>query len=209
MSKIYVFGNSHVYVFSRNKPGPEEHTISPDGRYICRSIGPTIAYNFFEHHYPKVIELLESEREFNKERDYVLLVVGEVDCRLHLVNQIKSQAPRPEEDIIRECVDRFFRCHLDLKARGYRVIGWGGHPSTIPEGRWVIGPYDKRLFIGRYFEQYMKRKCEENGILFKTMFDRILLPNGQTNMDLYLDDCHLKPDKTMHMINETFADLLQ
>lgn len=204
MSKIFALGNSHILAFVGAKPGDSNDRR---GRFIARSLGGTIAYNFFEHHYPRLLEILETEKEFDKARDYVLLVVGEVDCRLHLVNQIKLHPERSEKAIISECVERFFRCHQDLKARGYKVIGWGSHPSRVAEHLYVIGPYDKRLHIGRYFERSLKWRCEKEGILFKSIFNKLLLPSGLLREELYYDYCHLNPDKVTGLIEEEFNDL--
>ncbi len=211
MTKIYVFGNSHVRVFSRSKPSIDmgAREVSPDGKFISRVIGPTIAYNFYEHHYPCLLNFLQGESEFNKERDFVLLVVGEVDCRLHLVNQINKQVDRSSEDIVNECVDRFFRCHLDLKSKGYRVIGWGGHPSSVPEGEWTIGPYPNRLWIARQFEKRLKQRCQENDILFKSIFDSILTSEDLPDTSKFLDYCHLDPTTVSEIIEKVFEEELR
>jgi hypothetical protein len=182
---------------------------SPDGRFIARSLGPTIACNFFEDHYPNLLKFLEEEKDFDKSRDYILLVVGEVDCRLHLVEQLIKQPHRPEEEVIHECVDRFFRCHLDLKDKGYRVIGWGNHSSSIDEGPWTIGPYPKRLFIARCFEERLRKNCRENNILFKSIFNSILTPDDLPEPKMYLDICHLNPVEVSNMINKEFEEELK
>lgn len=209
MSKIYVFGNSHSPVFSQTAftGNIGVRGVSPNGKFITRTLGDTIAYNFYEHHYPRLVSFLESETEFDKDKDYVLLVVGEVDCRLHLVNQIRLQSHRSEEEVIEECVDRFFRCHLDLKARGYKVIGWGSHPSTFYEAEHVIGPYHKRLWIACYFAKHLQRRCEENGILFKSIFESILIEGEYPDSSKYLDYCHLNPQCVSQIIEKEFADL--
>jgi len=86
----------------------------------------------YNKHYQYNINFLDSFDLYclDKKNDYVMLIVGEVDCRVHLPKQIQLQS-RPIDEVIIECVDRFFRTYLDLKERGYNVIGWGGHPSTI------------------------------------------------------------------------------
>ncbi len=196
-------------MFSQSPPSAILGTraVSPDGRFISRVLGATIAYNFYEHHYPNLLKFLESESEFNKDKDYVLLVVGEVDCRLHLVNQIEKQKTKSKVEVVVECVDRFFRCHLDLKRQGYKVIGWGSHPSSVREWEWCIGPYPRRLLIARHFENRLRQRCIENGIPFKSIFESILKPDQEPDMTKYTDDCHLDPDKVMDVVNIVFADI--
>ena len=53
-------------------------------------LGPTIAYNFYEHHFPRVLDIINTSN-INKEDDYICLVVGEVDCRWHLPLQAEKQ----------------------------------------------------------------------------------------------------------------------
>ena len=97
--KIHCIGNSHINIFS----GKNEITSeSYNSVFKLKHVGPVIAFNFYENHYPNVLEYLN---DFDKE-DYVMLIVGEVDCRWHLLKQSNLQN-RNINDLVKECVDRF------------------------------------------------------------------------------------------------------
>jgi len=74
---IYTIGNIHANVFTNSEPGCSSVRYKDTFKSI--SIGPTIAYNFYEHHYPIVLNVI---KQLNVQKDdYVILIVGEVDCR--------------------------------------------------------------------------------------------------------------------------------
>ncbi len=199
--KIHVIGNSHVSIFSGSSsilpqyPHKSIYCV-PDTsiEFHVYHIGPTIAYNFYEHHYPKVLDIVFNN-VINKEDEYILLIVGEVDCRWHIPKQASIQN-KNSNTVVDECVERFFRTILDLKSKGYKCICWGGHPSTnsghnddpnCP----VFGDVIERNKITKYFEYKCKEKCEQNDIDFISIVDLLLNNDGTTNMNFFIDYCHL------------------
>lgn len=195
---IHVIGNSHACVFSTEgfKWYPDatpENTV--DGiHYKVYYIGPIIAYNFYEKHYPKVLEIVE--KYVDKETDYVMLMVGEVDCRLHLPKQVDEQK-RSIQDITNECVTRFFRAYDDLAKKGYRCIAWGGHPSTAADHSDdreapIFKDCLHRNEISRCFEKELKTLCAPLNIPCISLIDALIDPvTGLTKMDYFADYCHL------------------
>ena len=110
---IYAIGNSHAHFFTNSHPADTEGRFKNE-YFTSYSLGPTIAYNFYEHHLQKIIELIQSNKINILPSDHILLVVGEVDCRWHLPKQAEEQK-RNVQDIVNECIDRFFKTHLFLK----------------------------------------------------------------------------------------------
>ena len=121
---IYTFGNSHSHVFTNSLPSTFGVGEKNNDFFTSVSLGPTIAYNFYDHHYGNLLKFA-NELEINKTNDYIMLIVGEVDCRVHLPKQIELQ-DKPMVEVIRECADRFFRTYLDLKEKGFKVKRVGG-----------------------------------------------------------------------------------
>jgi hypothetical protein len=60
---------------------------------------------------------------------YVLLCFGEIDCRVHLLH-IAQERKRMIEDVVNECVDRYYSVIKEIKQLGYRPIIWNVIPST-------------------------------------------------------------------------------
>lgn len=206
--KIFCIGNSHVNIFRG-----VDLVFSNDeiDLFTTNHIGPTIAYNFFEHHYPNVLEYLSSAN-INMKEDYIMLIVGEVDCRWHLPKQAEIQN-KNIEFLVEECINRYFRCYLDLINRGYKVIIWGGHPSTTSghnddENSPVYGDCQHRNAITLYWNNYFKKICEENNIPFLSIIKYLIDDNNLTKMEYFMDYCHLKSSMVMPFVYKELKNII-
>jgi hypothetical protein len=197
--KIFCIGNSHVNIFRGVDSvfGNDEIEM-----FTTIHIGPTIAYNFYEHHYPTVLNHLSSTN-INIKDDYVMLIVGEVDCRWHLPKQAEVQN-KNVEILVEECIDRYFKCYLDLINRGYKVIVWGGHPSTTGShnndmNSPVYGNCEYRNKISLYWEKYLQKLSQMHNIPFISIQKYLLDNDNLTKMEYFLknDYCHLKSSMVM------------
>jgi hypothetical protein len=183
--KIFCVGNSHVNIFKGIDEvfGNDELDL-----FTTIYIGPTIAYNFYEHHYPQVLEQLAYSK-INKDEDYVMLIVGEVDCRWHLPKQAEIQKANVKV-LVEECIDRYFRCYLDLIDKGYKVIIWGGHPSTTSGhcedlSQPVYGKCQYRNKNTRFWNDYMEKLSKENNIPFISIIKYLIDKNNLTKMEYF------------------------
>ena len=201
---IYVFGNSHAHFFTNSSPSKFGEGENRSDLFRSFSLGPIIAYNFYEHHFPTMIQWM-NELPITAE-DYIIFAVGEVYCRWHLLHQAEKQQ-RDVIELTHECIDRFFRAYLHLKESGYKIIGWGGHPSTkntfgnVPEDP-VYGECLTRNRVSLAWNDYLEKKCKENGIPFVSIIRELINVDGITNMDYYFDYCHLKTEKTLPIVLE-------
>jgi hypothetical protein len=204
---IYTFGNSHAHLFTNSSPGTIGIGENKNKNFISFSLGPVIAYNFMQHHYQNLINAINNSA-INKEKDYILLVVGEVDCRWHLPLQ-SNERNIPINDIVSECIDRFFNTHISLSKMGYRVIGWGGHPSTTDPhsndpSQPIFGDCLTRNIISKLWDSKMRDKCEENNIPHISIIDQLINNDGLTKMEYFSDYCHLNYDKLFNIIDIRF-----
>lgn len=208
--KIFAIGNSHVNIFSGKDTasGSEYEDMIPYFR--TKHIGPTIAYNFYENHYPKVLNFLNTSN-IDKQKDYVCLVVGEVDCRWHLLKQANIQN-KNIDDVVKECATRFFRCLLDLKKRGYNVLSWGCHPTTTAghnnnPGMPIYGDCYVRNNVVVTWNSYIKKFSDDNQIKFISIYNYLIDDNNITLMDYFLDYCHLKTTKVLPLLYTEMSQL--
>ena len=180
---LIAIGNSHVHFFTGGHPG-SAFSSHPTKQIISYSIGPTIAYNFFEHHLPHCIQKLNNHPP--SKEIFIVPVVGEVDCRWHIPKQAELQN-RDVLDVASECIERLFRCHLHLKEMGYNVVGWGGHPSTTnghndnPSCP-VYGSCLIRNGISKFWNDKMKALCSTNGVQFISIFEHLITKEGLKNI---------------------------
>lgn len=206
---IHCIGNSHVSLFT-GEPSSSfpcfESQKSPHFR--TRWLGPTIAYNFKEHHFPKVKDYLKNVPT----TDAVMLIVGEVDCRWHLPFQADKQK-KSIEDITRECVERFFGCLIGLRDLGYQPIGWGTHPTTThghvdPPGNDTYGPIfgdvETRNKICILWNRSLEELCQSEGFPFVSIYRHLVDEKNVTKMEYLQDYCHLSNDLCVPLV---FAEM--
>jgi hypothetical protein len=207
---IFVFGNSHAHVFTNTHPATSGLGNQNDD-FTSVSLGPTIAYNFYEHHYLTMLNWING-LNINQEKDYIVLAIGEVDCRWHLPYQASIQN-KTNEEIVTECIDRYFRVYLDLKERGYNIIGWGGHPSTTSghnsdPNNPIFGDCLTRNKISLYWNNLLEKKCIDNEIPFVSIINDLIDENGLTKMNFFDDYCHLNYNNIKEKLNYKFKDFL-
>lgn len=203
---IYVFGNSHAHFFTDSTPSRNGEGENQEKCFRSFSLGPVIAYNFYEHHFPTMIDIMNNLPITDK--DKIMIAVGEVDCRWHLPKQAELQK-RNVEDVVKECIDRFFRAHAHLKDFGYDVIAWGGHPSTTAghsdvEHSPIYGDCLYRNKISLCWNDYLEKKCKDKDIHFVSIIRDLINLDGLTKMEYYKDYCHLDSKKLLPSVTEQF-----
>jgi hypothetical protein len=196
---IHCIGNSHVNTFSNSSIINYKTFDNP--YFIPHWIGPTIAYNFFEHHLLKALETVD---KIDKQKDFITLIVGEVDCRYHLPKQAEEQK-RSDEDIVKECIDRFIRCYDEFKNNGYKIIITGTHPTTTaehdlnPHGP-IWGNVERRNKICVLWNRYLKSEAKKRNVPFISIYDYLVDENNITKMEYYFDNNHLIGNKVYDFI---------
>ena len=204
---IHCIGDSHASIFSGSEVmQPVWPTRSKDVLNNFRSyrIGPATAYQL-DNKLPilnNIVKLLD------KENDSLMFCFGEVDIRAHLKKQIDMQK-RSVKDIVKECVDRYFKTILYYRGSGINVMVWGpiaswskAKPYTGP----TFGTCIERNEITNEFNEYIKFLCDKEGITFISIFKDMILPNGETDTK-YLDSTgiHLN-NNSLELIKNRFKN---
>jgi len=105
--------------------------------------------------------------------DLVMFCFGEVDCRAHIKKQMSLQS-RLLEDIVEECVDRYFSVIMDYVSCGVGMAVWGPVASHGIENPYTTGPSfgtpKERNQITEKFNVYLKCLCQKEDIPFATAF---------------------------------------
>jgi hypothetical protein len=214
---IYVFGNSHVSHFTGQDTIIKEHPHSiPCGpgefNFHILRLGPSTAYNFFWNpgYYPRVLKELE---EVCPEKDaYVSLLLGEIDCRVHIGRQADTSG-RPLEECVEEVVDRLFLCYLDLKQKGYTPLVFAVQPpadvppSVHPDCP-VYGGLANRNRITRLFNTTLERKCKIHSIPYCSIFDELMEDEIHPKQGLFMDYVHMKGSKVRPYYDQALRKLL-
>ena len=169
---LHCIGDSHASIFSGSEvmqhAWPQRSNDSIPGIRSYR-IGAATAYNL-KSKMPIIDEILSSVL---CDEDLVMFCFGEVDCRAHLKKQMDLQR-RSLDDIVEECVDRYFSVIMDYSSRGVSMSLWGPVASHGIENPYTTGPSfgtpEERNQITEKFNVYLKSLCLEKGIPFATAF---------------------------------------
>ena len=188
---IHLIGNSHVNTFSND----DKINMSFENEFFkSHHIGPVIAYNFYEHHMSSVNKIIIDNNI--QKSDYISLIIGEVDCMVHLPLQADIQKINDEE-IVAECVNRLFRCYDNLLERDYKIIVYSTHPTTTEnhdmsrEDRPIYGDVERRNNISLIWNKKLGDLCKSKNIKFVNFYDLLVNENNITKMEYFLDYCHL------------------
>ena len=208
---IYVFGNSHAHAFTGSHPSTAGLGEISNTFFKSYSLGPVIAYNFHINHYERLISIINSI-DFNKNNDAIMLIVGEVDCRWHLPFHAHN-TNKHINDVVFECVERYFINYNNLINSGYKMIGWGGHPSTTGShdenpSNPVFGDCITRNKISLLWDFLMEAKCANVNIPYISIIKDLINEDGLTKMEYFDDYCHLNHNKIQPLINEKFKTLI-
>jgi hypothetical protein len=222
---IYCFGNSHASIFSGAPPCgnlvPKANQFKDGVGDACRPnpnypylqtvyLGGALSYNFTTKYLPNVYHWIK-RLGAQKDRDALLFCVGEIDCRWHLPKKSDLQNIK-SEDVVKECIDRFFESFKILKSEGWNVIVCGTQPTTVLPGlgiediddkryngepRW--GDCDFRNNICLTWNTYMEKLCNENSVGFISIYDKLVDENNITRQEYFKDYCHIIYDKCFPM----------
>jgi len=198
---IHCIGDSHVCFFAGNNGAVHPYWpnyIGDNPPFKTYHLGPILAYNLCSlNTTTKGRELLLFLLRLIPKKSNLLLIYGEIDCRAHLGKQSDLQR-REIEDIVQECVDKYFKVILEIKNMDFNVGVWGVIPSTnIPCDYGPDHPFpsygtcQQRNITTRLFNNYLNELCCQENIIFVSIFEELLNPNLTANIDYYMDVNHL------------------
>ncbi len=213
---IHAIGDSHSAVFSgKEEMQPIWPQRSDDTTPYFKSyrIGPATAYQL-HNKTPIINDIIQYN--VNKENDYVMFCLGEVDARAHLIKQAEHHQV-PISISVEECVNRYFKVVQQYKNLGYKIIIWGVIASWHPDKEYTGGPsfgtMELRNNVTKLFNDKIKELCLANDIKFVSIFDKMTFQNDlgdYITKHEYLDNwdgCHMHLSQTsMPLIIDAFKE---
>ncbi len=206
---IHCIGDSHANLFSGvpfvqpSWPEPHEDLISLFRTY---RLGPVLAYNLSRsgtrtRGREKLFAVLNTIPIGSR----VLFCFGEIDCRAHLLKQAEKQN-RGTEDVVNECVDRYFSVIKEVSQMGYGVLVWHVPPSTrfiVKGGEYpTYGTCLERNRVVHQFNRRLSELIEENSLKAISIFDRLVDRDGLTKIEYFRDSIHLSQKVMPFVIEE-------
>lgn len=182
---VHVVGDSHSHVFRGVYP------------FRVTWLGAATAYNLGkEGSTTGSKEKLDAAlKHVRKDRDVVLLVLGEVDSRIHIFNQyVKRGRTQSMEELIDATVERYGAVVCRLRDEGFRVVVHSV-PATPYQGNiYEVDNYaddQTRAQIVREFNERLSAWCAANGIEYLDMYSVVSDEQGFILKDLTTDGTHL------------------
>lgn len=201
---IHLFGNSQLNNFSFCDYINFQSSLNPN--FIFYYFGPVLAYNFYEHYFQKVKTVLP---QINKNCDYIIFVVGEIDCRYYL--PLKAEKTnKSEEEVTKECADRFSRVYDELK--DYKIIIFSSQPTSMAPADDIStillhGTLEKRNRICTLWNKYMKEISEKYNFPYLSFYEDIVDEHNLIKPGYFFDHCHLNSKKLKPFIEREFKKI--
>lgn len=193
---IYVVGDSHTAIFKG------------DPAFKVVDIGAATAHNLIDlkstsNSHQKLQELMNS---IDKKSDFIMLTLGECDCRFHIYYQAKKRNV-PIRDIIYETVMRYLMALEWMRHNNVEAIVLGIPPAGTYDrfeydtpGKPYASP--KMLTkIYREFNRKMKKTCEVNAYIYLDIYSKTADENGFLKKEYAADAVHLN-EKALPIIKE-------
>lgn len=184
---VFVLGDSHVGIFLKRKP------------FLVHWFGPATAYNL-----KSPDSTTKSGRRLSgimkylvRPDDKVLMVFGEIDCRVHIYNQwVIGKGSVTLEDVIEETVasygavlDRLYRRCVDFYVASAPPAAREGNVYGVPN----YPPEEARGIINRVFNEKLSEYCGRRGYRFIDVYSRVADDEGFIREEYSCDDgTHLK-----------------
>ena len=182
---IHVIGDSHVFIF-RNKKAFVPHHVGPATMYNLNKEDSSTKSN---------LKLFKAITKINKSRDIVMLVFGEIDCRIHIYYQFEKQNKKftiPE--LISRTIVNYSQVLEKLRAMDVRFCVYG-IPATGTQanhyGYAFYGTPQIRNYICKEFNRQLKEFCEKNRYAYIDIYPRVSDENGFVRSEFSADQVHL------------------
>lgn len=203
---IYIYGDSHVssFVIDNNLDYIiESQKYIKKNNFIAYRFGAYTSYNLINKS-EYILGILQNN---NKKDDNIFFNFGEVDIRCHIGffennNNI--------EILIENCIDRYISFLLYIKQYFTNINVFGPIASGIDNGMQGNGrPCYKTAYernkITELFTNILKKKCSDNNIIFKSIFNN-LQKDFNTIEEYYVDKIHLGFN-AQNLLEKEFEDL--
>jgi len=193
---IHCIGDSHASFFSgydQIQPTYPEASINKFPFFRSYRLGAVLAYslnklNTNERGREKLLMLINELPP----KSELLLCFGEIDCRCHLVKHSKLSG-EPLTKVVEDCVINYFKVVDELKEAGFHVMIWNVIPTAdaINNEYPTFGSHAERNQCTSIFNKILQRKCRERGLLFLSIFDKLMTKKFKTRRVCFFDAVHL------------------
>lgn len=181
---VHVAGDSHALIFSCKYP----FRMTWLGAATAHNLGKADSSTGSKQ---KLAVALKHVRE----GEPVILVLGEIDTRIHIFNQYeKRDRAHTLDELIGNTIDRYGAAVLELAQAGYRIVLHSVPAAPYQENIYGVDHYaddETRSWIVREYNRQLSRWCAVNGVEYLDMYSVVSDEQGFIRRELTTDGTHL------------------
>ncbi|MBE0481467.1 MAG: SGNH/GDSL hydrolase family protein [Dehalococcoidia bacterium] len=181
---IHAIGDSHVKTYRGKRPFVVHHLGAATAHNLANASSTTGSNR-------KLLRALEVVSP----RDAVLLLAGEIDCRIHIYYQfMKRGESKSLDDLVEETVINYGRVLEMLRDKGFRFAVHGVPPATKARNEYRYPFYatpEAHSRISSSFNAKMRSYCEERGYAYIDVHSRCSDSDGFMMPEYAADEIHL------------------
>ena len=183
LERIYVIGDSHTGTFRFNH------------HFIVHHIGPVTAFNLINKKSTtdsrqKLFKIINRLKRNSK----VILVAGEIDCRIHIYNRyMKNNCKDSIEDLILQTISRFINAVKEIINMNMEVYICSITPANSQKNYYkypYYGSIQDQMIIKKQFNLLLSKICFDNNIKYIDMYSNIVDSNGFIKKEYTDDEIH-------------------
>lgn len=182
---VHVVGDSHTLAFLHKYP------------FIVHHIGPATAYNLdsLDSATNSRVKLGNIASLINPKNESILLVFGEIDCRIHIYNQYRKLHKKLSIPfLIKKTIDKYGLAMKRLRAKNINFYV----SSVVPAGSQgniynykYYASFKQRALIHHFFNQELEKYCKLHNYPYLNLYKEIVDENGGIKTTYLLDKLHI------------------
>jgi hypothetical protein len=182
---IQVAGDSHIFTFKNKKP------------FIVHFMGSATMYNLCrkESSTKSNQKLFDLANRINKKKDVLMLVFGEIDCRIHIYYQYeKNNRKYAISELIEKTILNYGKVLKALRLMNVRFCVYGIPPASRQANIYNFPFYateEMRYKINKEFNDALREFCSINGYIYLDIYSEFSDENGFTLKEYLYDEVHL------------------
>lgn len=167
---IHVIGDSHSLLF-------QHHLIK------IHYLGAVTAFNLINNNSTSKgrEKLFQAISKIRNKKDIILLVFGEIDCRIHIYYQHnKSKGKISMRSLIRNTAQNYIEAANEIKKLGFQVAVFNVMPPGSQKNIYkypYYAPWETRLKITKMMNEELNKLCKQNNIHFINIYDSLVNPD--------------------------------
>lgn len=197
---IHVVGDSHANAFKYQYP------------FIVHHLGAATAYNLdtLSSTTRSREQLEEVATSIDPSSESVLLVFGEIDCRIHIYNQYrKLHKDVSISTLINKTIESYGSAMARLKSKNIKfyvlsVAPAGSQPNVYNYK--YYGSFKQRAIIHKLFNEELQKYCQLHNYPYLDLYKKIVDDRGGVKSAYLLDELHINT-KSVDIVKQLILGL--